>query len=67
VVSLVSINVATGGGTPDAICLIRSSVIGPGPLGILATSPIADAPAVTAILASSTLLMQQILIRTAIL
>jgi len=67
VVSLVSMNVATGGGTINAICLIRSSAIGPGPLGILATSPIAEAPAAMAILASSTLLIQQILIRTAIL
>mgnify|MGYP006898445721 CR=1 FL=1 len=43
-VRLVSRNVATGGGVAAAICLISSSVIGPGPLGIAATRPIAEAP-----------------------
>jgi hypothetical protein len=61
-VSLVRRNVATGGGTLAAICLICSSDIGPGPLGILATRPIAEAPWSIAILASSMLCMQQILI-----
>lgn len=45
------------------ICLIKSSEIGPGPLGILATSPIAEAPNSIAVFASSMLLMQHILIR----
>jgi hypothetical protein len=61
-VSLVKRNVATGGGMVLAICLIKSSAIGPGPLGILATRPIAEAPFSIAILASFSLLMQQIFI-----
>jgi hypothetical protein len=45
-----------------AICLISSSGIGPGPLGILPTNPIAEAPNWIAVFASSILLMQHILI-----
>lgn len=62
VCSLVSKNVAIGGGTEAAIDLISSSPIGPGPDGIFPTNPIADAPEEIAIFASSSLEMQQILI-----
>jgi hypothetical protein len=41
---------------------MNSSDIGPGPLGILATRPTAEAPYSTAILASYSLFIQQILI-----
>ena len=58
----VSKNVAIGGGTVCAILAIRSSEIGPGPLGIADTSPIADAPYRIARFASAMLAMQQILI-----
>ena len=47
------------GGTSAAISAARSFEIGPGPLGIGETSPIADAPASTAIHTSSIDLMQQ--------
>jgi hypothetical protein len=59
----VSRNELTLGGTVAAISAIRSSGIGPGPLGIADTSPIAFAPASIAIHASATLAMQQIFIR----
>src|SRR6185369_2960366 len=59
----VSKNELTPGGTIAAISAINSSAIGPGPLGIADTKPIAFAPAPIAIHASSTLAMQQILIR----
>src|SRR4030095_9364245 len=59
----VSKNELTPGGTIAAISAIRSSGIGPGPLGIADTKPIAFAPASIAIHASSMLAMQQILIR----
>jgi hypothetical protein len=52
-VSLVSKKVPIGGGMVFAIFLINSSVIGPGPLGILATRPIAEAPYPIAVFASS--------------
>ena len=48
------------GGTILEIVKISSSEITPGPLGILATRPNADAPKLTAILASSIELMQHI-------
>jgi len=51
-VRLVSRNVATGGGVAAAICLISSSGMGPGPLGISATRPMADAPDRMAVMAS---------------
>ena len=50
------------GGTEAAIVLINSSSIGPGPLGIFPTNPIADAPKEIACAASSSLDIQQILI-----
>jgi uncharacterized membrane protein len=59
-------NVATGGGIAAAISLIVSSGIGPGPLGIFATRPIAEAPKLIAISASFMFLMQQIFIRVII-
>jgi hypothetical protein len=59
----VSRNELTPGGIVAAISAIRSSGIGPGPLGIADTSPTADAPASIAIQASSTLAMQQIFTR----
>ena len=43
-VRLVSRNVAIGGGVVAAICLMSSSGMGPGPLGMAATRPIAEAP-----------------------
>lgn len=51
-VRLVSRNVATGGGVAAAIRLMRSSGIGPGPLGIRATRPMAEAPDLIAVSAS---------------
>src|ERR1700741_2741853 len=60
-VSHVKRNVATPGGTVCAISRIRASGIGPGPLGIRDTSPIADAPQDTASAASASDAMQQIL------
>src|SRR6185436_4491498 len=59
----VSRNELTPGGTIAAISAIRSSGIGPGPLGIADTKPIAFAPASIAIHASSMLAMQQIFTR----
>jgi hypothetical protein len=59
-------NVATPGGTCGTISAISASSIGPGPLGIADTSPIADAPYRTASMASSTLAIQQILKRVLI-
>ena len=59
----VSRNVPMAGGTVAAISAICSSLITPGPLGIRETRPKADAPASTAIAASSTLAMQQIFTR----
>src|SRR6185503_4656588 len=59
----VSRNELTPGGTIAAISAIRSSAIGPGPLGIADTRPIALAPASIAIHASVILAMQQILTR----
>jgi hypothetical protein len=53
----------TAGGTVAAISAIKLSGIGPGPLGISDTSPMADAPASIAIHASSILAMQQIFTR----
>jgi hypothetical protein len=53
-------NELTPGGTIAAISAIRSSGIGPGPLGIADTSPMAEAPASIAIHASSMLAIQQI-------
>jgi hypothetical protein len=58
---LVSRNVETAGGTLEAMRLMVSSAITPGPLGISETNPTADAPQRIAIQASSTLLIQQIL------
>ena len=62
-VSLVRRNVATGGGTRAAIAAISASSIGPGPLGMVPTSPSASAPCAIASRASSSDWMQQILIR----
>src|SRR5215212_1282595 len=59
----VSRNELTPGGTVAAISAIKLSGIGPGPLGIADTSPIAEAPASIAIHASSILAMQQIFTR----
>src|SRR4029079_11403857 len=59
----VSKNELTPGGTIAAISAIRSSGIGPGPLGIADTKPIALAPASIAIHASSILAIQQIFTR----
>jgi hypothetical protein len=55
--------VATPGGTRAAISAISLSPITPGPLGIAETSPSAEAPARTAVHASSTEEMQQTLMR----
>src|SRR5712671_8111131 len=63
VVSQVRRNVATPAGTVPAISRMRDSGIGPGPLGILETKPTADAPMRTAIAASASDAMQQILTR----
>src|SRR5438067_9714222 len=51
------------GGTRAAISAMRSSLITPGPLGICDTNPNADAPHSIAMLASSTLAIQQIFTR----
>jgi hypothetical protein len=51
-----------GGGTQAAITRMVTSSMTPGPLGMVETRPMASAPAATATLASSVLLMQQILI-----
>src|SRR5215217_9023454 len=59
----VSRNELTPGGTVAAISAIKSSGMGPGPLGIADTSPIAEAPASIAIHASSMPAMQQIFTR----
>jgi hypothetical protein len=59
----VSRNELTAGGIVAAISAIKLSGIGPGPLGIADTSPIADAPASIAIHASSMLAIQQIFTR----
>jgi hypothetical protein len=59
----VSRNELTPGGIVAAISAIKSSGIGPGPLGIADTSPTADAPASIAIQASSMLAIQQIFTR----
>ncbi len=52
-----------GGGTVAAISAMSGSGMTPGPLGIDETSPSAEAPARMAAWASSTLEMQQILMR----
>ncbi len=62
-VSEVSRNVATEGETAATISRIMDSGMTPGPLGIADTSPSAEAPASTAILASSALAMQHTLTR----
>jgi hypothetical protein len=54
------------GGTVHAISRIRDSGIGPGPLGIRDTRPMADAPIRTASAASATEAMQQTLTRIGI-
>src|SRR5450432_3340540 len=59
----VSRKVAIGGGTAAAISAIASSLIGPGPLGMAETRPIAPAPYRIARCASARLRMQQILTR----
>src|SRR5881227_404710 len=59
----VSRNELTPAGTVAAISAIKLSGIGPGPLGISDTNPIADAPASIAIHASSMLAIQQIFTR----
>lgn len=59
-VSQLSRNVSTESATAATISAINSSSIGPGPLGMRDTSPIADAPSSMAVLASSTLAIQQI-------
>src|ERR1700680_4489511 len=61
VVSHVRRKVATPGGTVRAISRMRDSGIGPRPLGIRDTRPIADAPSRTASAASSSEAMQQTL------
>src|SRR6476620_7822295 len=66
VVSHVRRKVSTVGGSAVTISAISSSSIGPGPLGIRETKPIADAPCASAIRASSTLAMQQIFTRVVI-
>jgi hypothetical protein len=55
----VSRNASIPGGTSAAISAAFSFDIGPGPLGIGETSPIAEAPASIAIHTSSMLFMQQ--------
>src|SRR6185503_5098445 len=57
----VSRKVSVGYGTAAAMAVIVSSGIGPGPLGIAETRPIADAPAPIASRASSRSAMQQTL------
>src|SRR2546428_7024051 len=59
----VSKNDPIAGGMAAAISAIRSSGMGPGPLGISETRPMAEATCSIAIHASSTLAMQQILTR----
>src|SRR5216684_5324231 len=59
----VSRNVPIAGGTVAAISAIRSSLMTPGPLGMLETRPSADAPHSMARAASSGLPMQQIFTR----
>jgi hypothetical protein len=59
----VSRNDPIAGDTVAAISAIKSSGIGPGPLGISETSPIAEAPDSMASRASSTVAMQQIFTR----
>ncbi len=59
---LVNRNVPIEGGTVTAIEAIKFSGIMPGPLGILETSPSAEAPCRIASHASSVLAIQQILI-----
>jgi hypothetical protein len=54
--------VAMGGGTQAATARMVTSSMTPGPLSMAETRPMASAPAATATLASSVLLMQQILI-----
>src|SRR5690349_11756185 len=56
-------NELTPGGIVAAISAINSSGIGPGPLGMADTNPTAEAPCSIAIHASSTLAIQQTLIR----
>src|ERR1700681_2927631 len=63
VVSQVRRKVATPGGTVQAISRMRDSGIGPGPLGIRDTRPMADAPIRTASAASAAEAMQQTLTR----
>lgn len=60
---LVSRKVATPGGTVVAISVMVSSAMTPGPLGMAETNPNAEVPYRTAMAASATLLMQQILTR----
>jgi len=55
--------VATPGGTVSAISRISDSAIGPGPLGIRETRPMAEAPQSMASLASAWEAMQQIFTR----
>src|ERR1700730_13194503 len=62
VVSQVRRKVATPGGTVRAISRMRDSGIGPGPLGIRDTRPMADAPIRTASAASASEAIQQTLI-----
>jgi hypothetical protein len=52
-----------GGGIVFMMEAINSSSIGPGPLGILPTSPTAAAPKLIASFASAIALMQHIFIR----
>src|SRR5438874_6550331 len=59
----VSRKVATPGGTCRTISAISSSAIGPGPLGMAETKPIAAAPARTASRACSIDAIQQIFTR----
>src|SRR5690349_19580440 len=61
--SLVRRKEPIGGGIVAAIAAIVSSPMTPGPLGIADTRPKAEAPQAIASAASSTELMQQILIR----
>src|ERR1700694_3167440 len=63
VVSQVSRKVATPGGTVRAMSRMRDSAMGPGPLGIRDTRPMAEAPLRTARAASASAAMQQILTR----
>src|SRR2546425_577102 len=58
---LVNRNVGMGGGTDAAISAMSSSEITPGPLGILETSPRAEAPAEMPPCPSAALWMQQTL------